>query len=76
MKKILLARIGVERGKVVGGGKLPTLFQRIVVFLKLRLGACRAVNATLSIKCKVNSFHCDYVRCAILSKKLRARVQS
>jgi len=32
------------------------------------LGACRAVNATLGIKCKVNSFHCDHVRCAILSK--------
>ncbi len=32
------------------------------------MGACRAVNAALSIKCKMNSFHCDYVRCAILSK--------
>ncbi len=32
------------------------------------MGACRAVNATLSIKCKMNSFHCDHVRCAILSK--------
>ncbi len=31
------------------------------------LGACRAVNAALGIKCKVNSFRCDYVCCAILS---------
>ncbi len=32
------------------------------------MGACRAVNFTLGVKCKVNSFHCDDVCCAILSK--------